>query len=133
MAKCANETDKERIRDVKTPILARMIGRRVELRADWESKKVKIMVKILRSKFEHSYMRELLLTTKDYEIMEINPWHDTFWGVCCCDEHAYSGSNMMGKLLMDIRYDIRYDLAASLKTREMMSPSAKRARNDFIS
>lgn len=29
--------------------------------------------------------------------------------------------------------DIRYDLAASLKTREMMSPSAKRARNDFIS
>lgn len=102
-AKCVNEIDKEKIRQVKSPVMAKRIGRRVQLRPDWESQKDAIMENILKSKFQHKHMRDLLDKTKDYEIIEQNKWHDVHWGACTCKKHKSAGKNMLGILLMKIR------------------------------
>lgn len=49
-AKCVNADDKEKIRGSSTPTIAKSIGRSVQLRKDWESKKLTIMEEILEVK-----------------------------------------------------------------------------------
>lgn len=102
-AKCVNESDKIKILNSKSPAIAKKIGRRVKLRPDWESQKVIIMTNILRIKFGHSRMRELLSKTNNCELMEQNSWHDVYWGACTCKKHNSSGKNMLGNVLMEIR------------------------------
>lgn len=104
MAKCVKKSDKEKIRSATTPKTAKIIGRFVELRPDWEEKKVAIMEKILRIKFQKkSRLNRLLRETGDVHLTHLNYWHDTFWGACACSEHKRTGQNMLGVLLMKIR------------------------------
>lgn len=108
-AKCANNSDVEKIRKAKTPAIAKSIGRHVQMKANWESEKVKVMEQILRIKFQNRRMRMLLNRTKDHRIVEQNSWHDTYWGVCTCRKHECDGKNILGELLMLIRdSDILY-------------------------
>lgn len=102
-AKCVNSVDKEKIRKTKSAAVAKRIGRRVQLRTDWEQQKLIIMENILEVKFEHKNMRELLNKTKGRGLEEQNKWHDTYWGVCICNKHKPTGKNMLGTLLMKIR------------------------------
>lgn len=81
-----------------TPGQAKRMGRRLELRPDWEEVKVDIMRHLLRQKFASGPLARLLLATGDAELVEGNTWNDTFWGVC-----RGKGRNMLGKLLMETR------------------------------
>ena len=81
---------------------AKQLGKQVPLRPDWESIKVDIMYDLLKQKFAPPYMRQLLLDTKDAELIECNTWGDTFWGV-----YKGKGNNQLGKLLMKVREEIR--------------------------
>lgn len=104
-AKCVKGTDKEKVRNASTPKEAKQIGRRIELRADWEAKKEDIMEHILRIKFRNKDLLELLNKTKGYELVEENIWHDNHWGDCQCTRAACQrkGKNILGILLMKIR------------------------------
>lgn len=82
---------------------SKRLGRRVTLRADWETVKDQIMYKICRAKFEQNpELQTRLLETGDAELIEGNAWNDTYWGVC----NGY-GKNMLGKILMQIRKEMR--------------------------
>jgi ribA/ribD-fused uncharacterized protein len=82
---------------------AKLAGRRVELRSDWEQAKDKIMLEVCTAKFEQNPdLRELLQKTGDVELIEGNTWHDTYWGVC-----NGSGLNKLGKILMSVRATLR--------------------------
>lgn len=106
-AKCVKESDREKIRNTQKPGGAKRIGRRVELRSDWENKKVSIMEQLLRNKFESTRMKKLLKDTDRKQIIEKNKWHDNFWGTCDCRSHKDKvGKNVLGKLLMKIRDEI---------------------------
>jgi ribA/ribD-fused uncharacterized protein len=86
-----------------SPTAAKRTGRRVNLRADWETVKVGIMEEILFEKFNGSEdLKEKLLATEDAELIEGNTWNDRFWGVC-----KGTGKNMLGKTLMKVRDRIR--------------------------
>lgn len=77
---------------------AKRLGRRVNLRPDWEKVKVRIMEKVVRMKFEqHPELLERLKAIPG-EIVEDNTWNDTFWGRC-----NGRGRNELGKILMKIR------------------------------
>lgn len=103
-AKCVKKSDLEKIRSVTTPKSAKILGRFVEIRPDWEAKKVDIMEKILRIKFQKkSKLNRLLRETGDVQLIHLNYWHDTFWGSCACTKHKRTGQNMLGVLLMKIR------------------------------
>lgn len=105
-SKCSKVSDMEKIRNAKSPRSAKIIGRFVQMRPDWEVKKTGVMEKILRLKFRNSKLKKLLRATGDVQLIEKNYWHDTFWGVCNCTKHKGTGQNMLGTLLMKIRAEI---------------------------
>ena len=82
-----------------TPTQSKRLGRKVNLRSDWEQVKIKIMEEILRCKFDqHPDLKEKLINTGDRLLIEGNTWNDTFWGVC-----RGNGKNNLGLLLMKLR------------------------------
>lgn len=85
---------------------AKKLGRRAELRPDWEEVKVDVMLGLLRQKFAEPTLRAQLLATGDSVLVEGNWWGDTFWGVC-----RGEGQNYLGKLLMKVREELRAEPA----------------------
>ena len=94
--------ERELISKADTPGRAKRMGRKVQLRSDWEDIKLLVMEDALRRKFSKPRFRAALLATGDEELVEGNYWGDTFWGVC-----NGTGKNHLGKLLMKIREDLR--------------------------
>lgn len=102
--KCANESDKKKIRKAKTPKSAKILGKRVDTKPDWtEDTKTDAMRTVLFAKFRKPKLMNKLLETNDAELIYINYLHDTFWGVCACTTHKRTGQNQLGNELMKIR------------------------------
>ena len=85
-----------------TPQEAKRLGRRINLRPDWEQVKDGIMKAVLRAKFSDLELRNRLLATGDVELVEGNTHGDTYWGVC-----NGVGRNRLGRLLMELREEYR--------------------------
>lgn len=94
-----------------SPSDAKRVGRRLQLRPDWESVKDKVMYDVCFAKFttnDSFRLRERLLETEDEELIEGNTWHDNYWGNCTCDKcKNIPGRNQLGKTLMRIRDELR--------------------------
>lgn len=85
------------------PNEAKRLGRKVELRKDWESIKDSVMYEICLNKFSrHKDLRDKLLATGEAELIEGNYWHDCYWGVC-----EGKGLNKLGNILMKIRSELK--------------------------
>lgn len=81
------------------PVVAKRLGKKVNLRSDWEEVKLGIMEEILRCKFDQNPdLKEKLIETNDRLLIEGNTWNDTYWGVS-----KGNGKNNLGKLLMKLR------------------------------
>lgn len=102
--KTFNQEEKLKIVQATKPAKAKKMGRKVNLRKDWEDVKIQVMEKGLRLKFQDPTLRKKLLATGDEELVEGNPWGDRYWGVC-----NGSGKNKLGKLLMKIRKELQDD------------------------
>lgn len=113
-AKCLKKSDREKIRNAKTAKTAKILGRFVKLRRNWDLDRVRVMEGILRMKFRNAKLKRLLRETGDRMLIEGNYWHDTFWGVCGCTKHERTGQNLLGKILMKIRSEIDDDAAAAI-------------------
>jgi len=87
------------IASIGRPSDAKRRGRQLKLRDDWESVKLDVMRRIVMNKFlENKDLAELLISTGEEELVEVNTWGDTFWGVC-----DGKGENWLGKILMSTR------------------------------
>lgn len=85
----------------KSPGEAKRLGRTLTLRPNWSTDlSLEIMLGLLRQKFADPALEAKLLATGDEELVEVNEWGDRFWGVC-----AGEGSNHLGKLLMQVRFE----------------------------
>ena len=101
-AKTESLEEKRAIAALTTAGRAKRMGKRVALRANWESVKVEIMAELVRLKFtSYANLREQLLATGDTELVEGNSWGDTFWGVC-----RGEGRNELGRILMQVRGEL---------------------------
>ena len=87
---------------------------------DWKIVSRSIMYKILLAKYEHCPLfREALRSSKSSKLMETNQW-DSYWGCGISMETLlnrnngnngnYSGDNVMGHLLEQIRSEKSWDL-----------------------
>ena len=101
-AKTLDDRERERIRTAPSPAAAKRLGRRADLRPDWEHVKDDVMHSVLLAKFAVPELRDALLATGDAELVEGNTWGDTYWGVC-----GGKGRNQLGRTLMRIRDGIR--------------------------
>lgn len=84
------------------PQIAKLLGKTVKLRPDWEEVKYSIMKEIILSKFSIPELRDMLIYTGDKYLEETNYWNDTYWGVC-----NGVGENNLGKILMEVRENLR--------------------------
>lgn len=84
-----------------TPAVAKSRGQRVELRPNWETVKLEVMMAVLRAKFSNPELRWELVQTGDAELVEGNDWGDRYWGTS-----NGTGENHLGKLLMKVRDEI---------------------------
>ena len=81
------------------PYEAKQYIKTIPWRKDWTKEMaLAVMEHGLRQKFAHgtSWHKRLMATQGD--IVEVNNWNDTYWGVC-----NGKGENHLGKLLMKIR------------------------------
>ncbi|MCY4585569.1 MAG: NADAR family protein [Bryobacterales bacterium] len=101
-AKCSRPEQFRMFRNAPTPGAAKRLGRKVEMRGDWDRVKEKVMLSVVRAKFADPYLRRRLLATGEAELVEGNEWGDRFWGVC-----RGAGENRLGKILMRVRTEIR--------------------------
>lgn len=84
------------------PRLAKIHGRKIPLRDDWEQVKDTIMYEICLEKFKQNPdLRQALLATKDAHLEEGNRWGDREWGTV-----NGIGKNKLGKILMRVRSEI---------------------------
>lgn len=76
---------------------------------DWDFLKTKIMLDLLRLKFQDVTLSGLLLQTGDEYLQEGNKWHDNYWGACKCEQCLTNtiGFNMLGQLLMNVRKELQ--------------------------
>jgi len=94
---------RERIRTAATPGVSKRLGRRVDLRPDWEAVKIPVMRRALAHKFTHeTEAGHYLLESGDGVLIEGNTWGDRFWGV-----DGGVGENWLGHLLMARRAELR--------------------------
>lgn len=79
---------------------AKYLGKRVELRKDWDKVKLSIMRDILQSKFSDEKLKKRLISTYPHKLVEGNDWNDDYWGVIL---ETGKGENNLGKILEDLR------------------------------
>ena len=103
-AKTLQEHEKDGVAGAFSPGLAKKLGRRVQLRPDWDLIKNDVMYDILKVKFSNDFLKKKLLETGDMELIEGNTWGDTYWGV---DLNSGIGQNHLGKLLMKLREELK--------------------------
>lgn len=104
--KTSEADDRRAIREAETAARAKQLGRRVNLRADWERVKFGLMGDLLRQKFADPNLRASLLATGEADLIEGNTWGDKVWG-CVQVKGKWIGQNNLGKLLMQVRAELR--------------------------
>jgi ribA/ribD-fused uncharacterized protein len=97
-AKNPSKEYREKILACNTAGKTKALGKRIDLRSDWDTYRLEVMEELLRDKFKDTELLRKLLETGSEELIEGNWWGDTFWGVC-----RGKGENNLGKLLMKIR------------------------------
>ena len=108
--KAKDDYTHEWIRNAPNAYLAMQAGRLLrgekELVNDWNSKKVNVMLRGLRAKFQDAELRKKLLETGDAVLHEDSPT-DMFWGK--------RGKDMLGQLLMQVRDEIKTEEFLKIK------------------
>lgn len=91
--------EQEYVRHAETAWESKKRGGEITLREDWEKIKYDIMKIVLIQKFtQNPKLMRMLLATSDAELIENSPI-DYVWG-CGKD---FSGQNLLGKALMEVR------------------------------
>ena len=101
--------DRERFVNLD-PSAAKALGRKVQLRSDWESVKDNVMYEVCKAKFsQNEDLKDKLLATGDEYLEEgTTGWHDNIWGNCSCEKcKDIPGENRLGKILMRVREELR--------------------------
>lgn len=101
-AKAASVADRDMILGVKMPAEAKRLGKKIEIRDDWEEVKETVMRVLLNRKFSQDPFRTQLINTKNAYIIEGNDWGDRYWGAVLQD-NCWIGKNRLGEMLMEIR------------------------------
>ena len=103
------EPDKAHMFEGLDPATTKAMGRKANLREDWDEVKNDVMRRVVRLKFEQNTdLRKRLIDTGDVVLIEGNNWHDNYWGACTCEGcERKKGKNMLGNILMELRSEFQ--------------------------
>lgn len=81
---------------------AKILGKNIKMRLDWDQIKDLVMRNIVFAKFnQNPELANLLVKTGSRKLIEGNYWGDTYWGVC-----KGVGQNKLGEILMQVRNEV---------------------------
>ena len=107
-AKSLRFEDRKKVQEAKSAYKSKRLGRKIQIRDDWDLVKKGIMSDIVCVKFRNIELQKMLLETGDAYLIEGNYWHDNTWGDCSCDKcKKIVGRNWLGLILMEERDKIR--------------------------
>ena len=101
--KTDDPAERQRVREAKTPASAKSLGKRVTLRAEWDTLRFEVMERLIRIKFADPEVSAKLLATGKRELIEGNTWRDTTYGCIITKDGLWRGRNELGKILMRVR------------------------------
>jgi len=104
--KTLDRAERLKIANAPTPGIAKRLGRKATIRADWEKVKIAVMYEALNHRITDPEWVAQLLATGDEDIVEWNNWHDCIWGKCTCSVHNGEGTNLLGQLLINLRSEL---------------------------
>ena len=97
---------RKKIRNARTPGVAKRLGRECPVRKNWRLMSLNVMRECVRAKFtQNNDLRVRLLATGDEHLEEGNTWGDRFYGTV-----NGVGDNWLGSILMEIRSELRNQL-----------------------
>lgn len=108
-AKQCDDGYRKKISEALTASKAKQLGKQIKgkERPDWQDVKFDIIEDLIRQKFfNNKDLGQLLLDTKDEELVEVNWWGDKVFGQC----PVGVGENRLGKILMKIRSELQAKL-----------------------
>lgn len=95
----------DRIRKTENPGRVKRLGRKVELRRDWDKAKIPIMYRAVYAKFsQNPHLKEALLSTGEAPLHE--DCKDPWWGG---GPNFPKGRDLLGKTLIRVREQLRRD------------------------
>ena len=101
------------VQNEKSPMGSKMKSKKYisYTRRDWSDVRVDIMDLCIRMKLKCNWRKfgSLLLSTGEMDIVE-DSHKDGFWGCVSDTNDRFVGSNVLGKLLMNLRDELRNDL-----------------------
>lgn len=103
------EPEKAHMFEGLDPAASKALGRKVNIRSDWDEVKDDVMRRVVRLKFEQNTdLRKRLIDTGDAVLIEGDNWHDNYWGACTCEGcERKKGKNMLGNILMELRSEFQ--------------------------
>ena len=103
------EPEKAHMFEGLDPATTKAMGRKANLREEWDEVKNDVMRRVVRLKFEQNTdLRKRLIDTGDAVLIEGNNWHDNYWGACTCEGcERKKGKNMLGNILMELRSEFQ--------------------------
>lgn len=101
------------IMHARSPGEAKRLGRLCDLRGDWEEVKDAVMLVLLREKFTAPSLRHKLIRTERLVLVEGNTWGDMYWGKVETTQGEWTGKNVLGKLLMQVRNEVAASMGIS--------------------
>lgn len=101
-SKTLNKQSRQLIKKANSPYEAKKLGKSLQLRSDWSNVRIDIMRGLIKEKFENPFLGYLLLSTKDFSLINENSWNDKFWGVS-----GGVGENWLGRILEEVRNELK--------------------------
>jgi predicted NAD-dependent protein-ADP-ribosyltransferase YbiA (DUF1768 family) len=99
---------RRQIAGARTAGLARERAVGAVQRPSWDmAVRYQVMREVLEVKFSGFYLRRLLVSTGEAELVRGNGEHDTHWGRCVCPRHHGFGVNWLGLMLEGLRMNLR--------------------------
>jgi ribA/ribD-fused uncharacterized protein len=96
-------SERQQVRDAKTPGVAKRLGKKVTMQDGWDNMKFDVMLDIVRAKFKQNPdLAQKLLETGTAHLEEGNDWGDKLWGTV-----DGQGKNWLGKILMVVRSELQ--------------------------
>lgn len=103
------DLSREKEFEMMRPSQSKQLGRRVNLRPDWEEVKEQVMYDVCYAKFtQDPNLKAKLLATGDQELVEGNYHRDSYWGKAYIQKtKSFEGKNRLGIILMKLREELR--------------------------
>jgi ribA/ribD-fused uncharacterized protein len=95
----------EEVQQANGPHESKKMGRKTDLRGDWEEVKTDVMREVIEAKFrQNDELKQKLLDTHPEKLIEGNHWGDSLWGVT--ENGNGEGENHLGRILMELREEL---------------------------